>query len=142
MTTAFTSVQTAAVASAVLISGTAAFQAALALGLPLGEAVFGGAAPSEQGVLSGPFRALAAAQAVLLLMMSWVMMARTDVLPIPFLGGGVIVWGTWTMVALLALNTVANLAAPHPVERWVMGSITFALTGLGFAIALRAPVPA
>jgi hypothetical protein len=42
-------------------------------------------------------------------------------------------------VVFLALNTAGNLAAPHPVERWAMGSITLLLTGIGLAIVLRAP---
>jgi hypothetical protein len=52
-------------------------------------------------------------------------------------------WLAWVIVAFLALNTLANFAAPHPVARWVMGSITLAhtlaLTGIGLTIALRAP---
>ena len=42
-----------------LIAGVAAFRVALALGVPLGGAVFGGEAPTHDGVLTGPFRALA-----------------------------------------------------------------------------------
>jgi hypothetical protein len=32
----------------------------------------------------------------------------------------------------------ANSSAPHPIERWVMGSITLVLAGLGLFIALNA----
>ena len=48
-------------------------------------------------------------------------------------------WVTWAVVVFLILNTVANSIAPHPIERWVAGSVTLALSGLGLFIALRAP---
>jgi hypothetical protein len=136
---AFAAVQTAAVAAAVLVAGVAAFQVALAAGLPLGDAVLGGKAATVDGVLTGPFRALAGIQALVLLALGWVLLARTSVVAIPLLGSGALVRVTWIAVAFLALNTVGNLSAPHPVERWVMGSITLLLTGLCLLIALRAP---
>lgn len=138
-TSTFTTVQTAAVAAAILVAGVAAFQLALAAGAPLGDAVFGGNAPTHDGVLTGPFRALAGFQTIMLLLLGWVLLARTSVVTIPLLSGATLGWLTWVIAVFLALNTVANLAAPHPVERWVMGSITLALTGIGLAIALRAP---
>lgn len=78
-------------------------------------------------------------QTIMLLLLGWVLLARTSVVTIPLLSGSTLGWVTWVIVAFLALNTIANLAAPHPVERWVMGSITLALTGIGLTIALRAP---
>jgi hypothetical protein len=134
-----TAVQTAAVAAAVLIGGVAAFQLALALGAPYGDAVFGGKAPTRSGVLTGPFRALAVAQSIVLLMLGWVLLARTGAVGIPLLDAGSLVWVTWGFVVFLMLNTVANFTAPHPIERWVMGSVTLALSGLGLFIALRGP---
>lgn len=137
--TTFTAVQTAAVAAGVLVAGVAAFQLALAAGAPLGDAVFGGNAPTHDGVLTAPFRILAGIQSIILLLLGWVLLARTSVLAIPFLSGSTLGWITWVIVVFLALNTIANLAAQHPVERWVMGSITLVLTGIGLVIALRAP---
>jgi formate hydrogenlyase subunit 4 len=52
------------------------------------------------------------------------------------LGGAALVWVTWGIVAFLALNTLGNLSATHPVERWVMGSMTLVLAGLALFIAL------
>jgi hypothetical protein len=141
-TTTFTAVQSAAVAAAVLVAGVAAFQLALAAGMPLGDAVFGGNAPTQDGVLTGPFRAIAGIQSIVLLLLGWVLLARASVITSPFLGAGTLTWSTWVIVVFLALNTVANLAAPHPVERWVMGSTTLLLTGIALAIALRAPTVA
>jgi hypothetical protein len=138
-TSTFTAIQTGAVAAAVLAGGVAAFQLALAAGAPLGDAVLGGNATTHEGVLSASFRALAAVQSLFLLLMGWVLLARAAVVSVPFLGGDTLTWITWVIVAVLALNTIANLAAPHPVERWVMGSITLLLAGIGLATALRAP---
>ncbi len=128
--------QTAAVAAAVLIAGVAAFQVALALGAPYGDAVFGGKAPTEAGVLSAPFRALAVVQAIVLVLLGAFLLARTDVLGIPILGSETLSWIVWVVLAFLVLNTLANFSAPHPIERWVMGSITLVLSGLALVIAL------
>lgn len=138
-TNTFAAIQTAAVAAAVLAAGVAAFQLALMAGAPLGDAVFGGNAPTADGVLAPPFRALAGIQSIVLLLLGWVLLARASVVAIPIFGGSTLTWITWVIVVFLALNTVANLAAPHPVERWVMGSITLLLTGISLALALRAP---
>jgi hypothetical protein len=136
ITTTFTAAQTASVAAAVLVAGVAAFQVALALGIPLGDAVLGGRAATTEGVLTAPFRALAGVQAVILLLLAWVLLARTAVVAIPVLGGAALVWVTWGIVGFLALNTLGNLSAPHPVERWVMGSMTLVLAGLALFVAL------
>lgn len=138
-TTAMTIVQIASVAAAVLIAGVAAFQVALAMGAPCGDAVFGGNAPTRSGVLTVPFRALAVVQAIVLVLVGWVLLARAETVGIPFLGAGSLMWVTWVVVVFFILNSVANFAAPHPIERWVMGSITLALSGLGLFIALNAP---
>lgn len=134
-----TAVQIASVAAAVLIAGVAVFQLALAMGAPYGEAVFGGKAPTRSGVLTAPFRVLAVVQAIVLVLLGWVLLARTETIGIPFLGAGTLLWATWVVVVFLILNTLANFTAPHPIERWLMGSVTLALSGLGVFIALNAP---
>jgi hypothetical protein len=141
-TTAGSLVQAAAVVSVVLVGAVAAFQVALAAGLPLGGAVLGGRAAHQDGVLTRSFRVLALLQAAGLVLVGWLLAARAGLVPIPMLGGPGLVRATWLLVVLLALNTSANLGAPHPVERWVMGSTTLALAALALLIALRAPVPA
>jgi hypothetical protein len=130
--------QAAAVVAAVLIVAVAAFQVALALGAPYGDAVFGGKAPTDAGVLTAPFRALAIVQAVVLALLAWILLARSGAVGIPLLGAGSLIWLTWGVVGFLVLNTLANLSAPHPIERWVMGPVTFVLAGLALTIALRA----
>ena len=71
--------QLAAIVAVVLIAGVTGFQPARAAGAPYGEAVLGGKAPTDAGVLTAPFRALAALQAVVLGMLGWVLLARTEV---------------------------------------------------------------
>ena len=130
--------QTAAIAASVLIGGVAAFQLALALGAPYGEAVFGGKAPTEAGVLTRPFRVLAVIQALVLVLLGWILLARTGQVGIPGLGTGSLTWMTWAILAFLVLNTLANFSAPHPIERWVMGSVTLVLSALTLLIGLTA----
>lgn len=81
--TTFTAVQTASVFAAALIAGVAPFQVALALGAPVGDAVFGGKAPTHDGVLKGGFRVLAIVQAIILLLIGWVLLARTGIVTVP-----------------------------------------------------------
>lgn len=135
----FTAVQTAAVAAAVLIAGVAAFQLALAVGLPLGEATLGGRAPTADGVLSPSFRALALVSALILVMAAWVVLARAGVAAAGPVSQTFVIWASRGILGFLLLNTIGNLAAPHPVERWVMGSITLVTAALLCVVVLRAP---
>lgn len=130
--------QMAAAASTGLIGCVAAFQLALALGAPYGDAVFGGKAPTESGVLTRPFRVLAVVQAVVLVLLGWILLARSALVSIPVLGAGSLTWMTWVILAFLVLNTAANFSAPHPIERWLMGSMTLVLSALTLSIALTA----
>lgn len=130
--------QTAAIGASVLIAGVAVFQLALALGAPYGEAVLGGRASTEAGVLTPPYRALALLQALVLVLLGWILLARTDLVGIPLLSTGALRGITWAVLAFLVLNTAANLTAPHPIERWGMGSTTLVLSVLTLIIALSA----
>lgn len=131
-------IQAAAIGAAVLTVGVALFQIALALGLPLGEATLGGRARTKNGVLTSGFRVLAVLQAIVLVLVAWIILARVGTTQIGFLGDGFLRWATWGILVFLILNTVANLSAPHPVERWGMGSVTFVLVILTGIIALLA----
>jgi hypothetical protein len=133
-----TGVELAAVGAAVLLMAVAGFQAALAAGLPLGEATMGGRASTVAGVLQPRYRAIAVGSAIVLLLTIWIVLARAGTLPV-FLGGQALVWAAWVVAGFLALNTLTNLSGRHPLERWGMASITL-LAGLlvGF-VALSAP---
>ncbi|CAN5580203.1 hypothetical protein BH20ACT23_BH20ACT23_23790 [soil metagenome] len=106
-----TSIQTAAVGAGVLISGVAVFQAALALGLPLGEATLGGRAPTMEGVLTGWFRLVPAISATVLLGAAWIVLVRAGVVGSGALGDVLVLRMTWGLVGFLALNTVGSW--PH-----------------------------
>ena len=95
----------------------AIFQAALALGAPYGEVVWGGAT----AVLSAGLRAASAGACVFLLAMAALMLGRA--------GDWGRRWPRWVFLAAnillavqLALNTLANLAAKTGAERYGMGA--------------------
>jgi hypothetical protein len=133
-----TLVELAAVVAAVLMVGVAAFQVALAAGLPLGEATMGGRAATIDGVLQPRYRALALGSAVVLVLAAWIVLGRAGTVP-SFLGGQALAWAAWVVAGFLALNTLTNLSGRHPLERWGMASITFAAALLVAYVAYTAP---
>lgn len=114
---------TATVVGGVLLALVCCFQVGLALGAPWGAAAYGGRAAGAAGVLPPAYRVSSAAAALLLAAAGWVVWARVE----PLL---------WLLAGLFALNTVANLAGRHPVERWGMGPATLLLTGCCVALAV------
>jgi hypothetical protein len=133
-----TLIELAALTAAVLMAPVAGFQLALAAGLPLGEATMGGRATTVNGILQPPFRAVALASAVVLVLAAWMELARAGELPM-FVGGEVLVWGAWLVAAFMALNTLTNLSGRHPLERWGMGSVTLVVALLVGYVAYAAP---
>jgi hypothetical protein len=132
-----TLVALAAVVAALLMVGVAAFQVALAAGLPLGEATMGGRAATIDGVLQPRYRAIALGSAVVLVLAAWIVLGRADIAP-SFLGGQALAWAAWIVAGFLALNTLTNLSGRHPVERWGMASITLAAALLVAYVAYAA----
>lgn len=110
-----------AVLVAILLAGVAAFQLALALGAPWGDHAYGGRAPTENGRLSPAYRAMSAAAIPILLLSAAVVLSHAEV--VSWLGEWVGV-GVWVVFGYLVLNTLANVASPSRIERWVMGSLT------------------
>lgn len=131
--------QAAAFGAAGLCAGVALFQLALSFGVPLGAATWGGRAATQAGVLSPGFRVAAAASAALLGVIAWIVLARAGVVGAGPLGQRVLTPATWAILVLLVLNAVGNFAAPHPVERWVMGPVAIVTAVLVGWIALSAP---
>ena len=105
-----------------LLVAAALFQAALAVGVPWGAAAYGGRAARPDGSLPPQYRLSSAVTVVLLATAGWALHAAV----------GPVVWG---LAALFLLNTAANLAARHPVERWGMGLGTLALAGCCVLVA-------
>jgi hypothetical protein len=135
-----TIVELVAVSAAVLLCAVAVFQVALAVGAPWGEATLGGRAATVDGVLTFPFRLLAAISALVLVAAAGIILTRAGVIDCGLLGDSTVFWMTWGIVGFMALNTLGNASARHPVERWVMSSITLVVTIFCAIVALRAPV--
>ena len=103
--------------------GAAGFQVALARGAPHGDAVWGGRAPTVDGVLTPLYRVAAVGQGAVLVAMAWVVLGRGGLLDVPGLSPGALRRATWGVAGFMALNTLSNLASPHPLERR-MGAAT------------------
>ncbi len=129
---------TMATIAATLLTAVAAFQVALALGAPFGDAVLGGNAETDDGVLAGGYRVAAAFQALILLGMAAVLLARGGV-RWPAWGASRVAGAlTWVIAGLMILNTLGNLASDHWFERWVMGVVTL-LVALSAVNLARGP---
>ncbi len=128
-----------ALLGALPLTAVAAFQVALWLGAPYGDAVLGGRAETVDGALSSPYRWAALGQAGLAGAMAWLLLARGGLLRVRRLGTRGLRAAAGTIAGSMALNTVANLTSPHPLERW-MGAATFAV-GLAGAALATSPTP-
>lgn len=113
----------------------AAYQVGLAMGLPLGEAVLGGRAPTVDGVLAPGFRVLALVQGAVLIGFAGISLARAEVTSVWVVPARFLPAATWVVVGFLVLNMVGNLAAPHPLERRGLGSTTLVISVLGAVVA-------
>lgn len=136
-----TLVELAAGAAAVLVAAAAAFQVALAAGLPLGDATMGGRAATVNGVLQPRYRAIALGSAAVLALAAWLVLGRAGVVAAP-IGGQALVWAAWVVAGFLALNTATNLSGRHPLERWGLSTLTLASAILVAYVGSAAPAPA
>lgn len=133
-----TLVEWAAGGAAVLMAAAAAFQLALAAGLPLGEATMGGRAPTVDGVLQPSYRVMAVGSAGVLVLAAWIVLGRAGTVPV-FLDDQALVWSAWVVAGFMALNTLTNLSGRHPLERWGMASMTLVAALLVGYVAFAAP---
>lgn len=77
------------------------------------------------------------AGAVVLSAVTWLILAAGSVIaqgPVP---GGVLTLVTWVLAGLFLLNTLGNLRAQNPVERWGFSGITAGLAVLCLVIAVN-----
>jgi hypothetical protein len=132
------SVGTVATVAALLFVGLAAFQVAVALGAPFGHIVYGGRFADPGQPLPPRWRAASAVAALVLLGFAWVMLARGGVIDTS-LSETLLTVLAWMVVAYMALNTAANLAARSPIERYVFGGITGVIVVLGSIVAAAGP---
>ena len=123
-----------AVAAAVGFLAIAAFQAALALGAPLGRAAWGGAheqLPTGLRIASA-FAVWVWALAALIVLRR----AGVEVSPLP---EGFVRWGTWILVGVLPLGALMNFASPSSWERFLWGPVALFLAALALVVARSAP---
>lgn len=122
----------AAIVAAVGFAGLLVFQVALAAGLPLGRAAFGGASD----VLAPGLRVASAVSALLFALAMWAALARGGVLAVSERAYRLAGWALWAFVALFGLSTLANLASSSPWERFLMAPLALLLTGCCVVVAL------
>lgn len=120
----------AATAAAVGFLAIAGFQAALALGAPLGRAAWGG----TRTHLPTSLRIASAVAVVFWVLAASVVLGRAEyqVSPIP---EPVALWGTWILVGVLLLGALMNFASSSPWERFLWGPLALVLAVLCFVLA-------
>lgn len=123
----------AAVIAAVLLQIVAAFQVALAYGAPWGDHAFGGRAKTTAGVLPPAYRAMSALAVPILLLASWIVVAKAELVSTD---QGWIDVAVWVVFAYLVLNTLGNVASSSKIERYLMGTITIVSAVATLVVAL------
>ena len=123
--------RTTAVVAAIGFGAIALFQAALALGAPLGRASWG---CGHAGVLPVGLR-IASAVAIVIWAFAMVLVLERAGFSLLSLRAGVVRWGTWVLVGLLVLGALMNLASPSPWERFLWGPVGLVLFGLTLILA-------
>lgn len=108
----------------------AGFQAALALGAPLGRAAWGG----TRTHLPTSLRIASAVAAVFWVLAAMIVLgyAGFQVSPI---SGTVGRWGTWVLVGVLLIGALMNFASSSPWERFLWGPLALLLAVLCFVLA-------
>ncbi len=122
--------QPAAVAAAAGFILIACFQAGLALGAPWGRAAWGG----TQEVLSPELRRASVVAAGVWVGAAILVLGRAGYWGSPR-WSGVLRWGAWLLVALLALGAILNIASSSPWERFGWGPFALVLAALTVAVA-------
>jgi hypothetical protein len=121
------SVRGISVAAAVGFLAIAAFQAALALGAPLGRAAWGG----KSATLPRNLRVASGVAVLVWLVAAVIVLGRAGITIVP-LPAGLLEWGTWALVVLLVVGAIVNVASSSPWERfgWAPATILLALITL------------
>ena len=108
----------------------AVFQLALAAGVPLGRAAWGGKA----AVLPGSLRRASAVSFVVWLVAVVVILGRAGVVAVP-LPREVLTVGAWILVVLSALGSLVNVASSSPWERFGWAPLAAAMAILSAIVA-------
>lgn len=129
------SAETAAVLAALGFVAIAVFQAALALGAPLGRAAWGG---THEGRLPRRLRIASGFAVAFWVLAALVVLGRADLISMPI---WLARWGTWGLVVLLPIGSLMNLASRSPWERYLWGPLALVLAVLCLVL-VRSPLPA
>jgi hypothetical protein len=123
--------RTAAILAAAGFLVIAVFQAALALGAPLGHAAWGG----RQARLSTRLRIGSAVAVVFWILAALIVLGRVgfEVSPFPDV---VERWGAWVLVGLLPVGALMNFASSSRWERYLWGPLALFLAVLTVVVAL------
>jgi hypothetical protein len=110
----------------------AVFQAAIALGAPVGRAAWGG---RTAGVLPSNLRVASAVSVVVYLVAALIVLDRagTPLIDLPDWLSSV---GTWALVGLLAIGAVMNFASSSPFERFGWAPLATVMAVLTLLLAL------
>jgi hypothetical protein len=115
----------------------AAFQAALALGAPLGRAAWGG----THSQLPPGLRIASTLDVALWILATGVILRRGG-FRVRRISPAVARWGTWVLVAILPLSALMNFASSSPWERYLWGPLALAMAVLCLRLTRRpAPLP-
>lgn len=112
--------------AAALLIGVAVFQAALARGAPYGHLAYGGRLVDGPGPLPRRMRRVSGANAGALTIMALLSLEASGLTHVGIPAGAERVL-MWVVCGFMALNTLANLAARHPIERFGMGAVSLTL---------------
>lgn len=113
----------AALVAVALLGAVACIQFALACGLPFAQLGWGG---RFDGVLPQPYRWASLGVIGILGLMSWVALARADIIA-PGSGSRAVRGCAWGLAVYLGLNTVVDALSPSIAERLLMTPIGLAL---------------
>lgn len=125
-----------ALIAAVVFVLVAGFQVALALGAPWGHVAYGGRAAGDDRRLPTAFRAMSGITAVFLAVAAVLVLARGGLLVLDGVADRTLGIVMWAIAAMMALNTLANVASTNRTERIVMGGATALLTICCVVLAL------
>ena len=126
-----TTAKRAAVGATVGFAGLALFQMLLAAGAPFGEAAWGGEA---EGRLSTPLR-VGSGLSVVVYGAAAALLLRRAGFRVRWVPHAVARVGSWVLVVLLTMGTVANLASQSPWERMLLGPVSLVLAALSLVVA-------
>ena len=119
-----------AVAAAIGFLVISTFQAALALGAPLGRAAWGG----TRTHLPGGLRIASAVAVVFWLFAALIVLGRAE-FEISPVSDAITRWGTWILVGVLLVGALMNFASSSPWERFLWGPLALVLAVLCFVLA-------